>query len=76
MGVGIGCMTARQIYIGAVTSLSAFALVLVVAVNWSAVVSKSELATNAFLALAGASALGCAYFLPRSVRVWFRRRRK
>jgi hypothetical protein len=67
-------MTIKQIHLGSAISLLAFAGVVLAGGNISASISRSVVVTDIFLGVAALSLLGCAYFLPRSARLWLRRR--
>jgi uncharacterized membrane protein YccC len=69
-------MDRKSINRGSLLSLGAFVGVLIAGSNFSQIISESPIATNGLLVVAAASMLGCGYFLPRSVRLWVRRKRK
>jgi hypothetical protein len=60
--------------LGAVFSLLAFGLAMVAMYCFSAIISKSELAVNAVIGVVAISTLGLAYFVPRAV-ISFRKKR-
>ncbi|OYX62966.1 MAG: hypothetical protein B7Y89_07040 [Novosphingobium sp. 32-60-15] len=69
-------MTARQIYRRAALAFIVFALVFYAGENFSGEISKSPLATNILLVVAAVSGLALAFYLPRSIRLWLRKKKK
>jgi hypothetical protein len=68
-------MQVRSVYAGAAISLLCFVAVIVISQIASDWISQYPILTNAYLGVAAASVLGCAYFLPRAVRAFIRSRR-
>ena len=67
-------MKSGHIHKGTAMSLAVFAGSIIVATAAHEAISVSEIATNCLLAATGISILGCAYFLPRSIGLWIRKR--